>query len=200
MAPAPAPTGNRPSAFSSPQIPSLGRTALAHDLRLLAGKRPKVLLRPTLSTLRTRFPRCHDESVKRGRRNGRRRRMQEQEARSMASEDLVAAVGAATFGVGILFSVILVIAAGVRAEGTWPGGGRRSRCGIRQINGVGLPTGAALRAGEAGGRPSGTGRPAAATPDDHNAEILCPTFQCSVSRCNGPMGRPSADAGGHDGP
>jgi hypothetical protein len=118
----------------------------------------------------------------------------------MASADLVAAVGVATFGVGSLFSVIPVIAAGVRAGGTWPGGGGGSRCGIRQINGVGLRTGAALRVGEAGGRPSGTGRPAAATPDDHNAEILCTRFERSVSRCNDPMGRLSADAGGHDGP
>jgi hypothetical protein len=107
----------------------------------------------------------------------------------MASVDLVAAVGAANFGVGILFSVILVIAPAVPAEGTWPGGGGRSRCGIRQINGVGLRTGAALRAGEAGGRPSGTGRPAAATPDDHNAEIVCTKFECSVSRYNDPMGK-----------
>ena len=35
----------------------------------------------------------------------------------MASVDLVAAVGAANFGVGILFSVILVIAPAVPAEG-----------------------------------------------------------------------------------
>jgi len=74
----------------------------------------------------------------------------------MARVDLVAAGGAATLGVGILSSVILVT--------------------------------------------YGTGRPAAAPPDDHNPEILCTTFERSVSRCNDPMGRPSADAGGYDGP
>lgn len=74
----------------------------------------------------------------------------------MASVDLAAAAGAATFGVGILFSVILVT--------------------------------------------YGTGRPAAATSDDLNRGILCTTPERSVSRCNDPTGRPSADAGGYDGP
>jgi hypothetical protein len=73
----------------------------------------------------------------------------------MASVDLVAAVGAATLGVGILFSVILAT--------------------------------------------YGTGRPAAATSDDLNRGILYTTPERSVSRCNDPTGRPSADAGGCDG-
>jgi hypothetical protein len=74
----------------------------------------------------------------------------------MARVDLVAAGGAATLGVGILSSVILVT--------------------------------------------YGTGRPAAATSDDLNRGILFTTPERSVFRCNDPMGRPSADAGGYDGP
>ncbi len=96
----------------------------------------------------------------------------------MASVDLVAVVGAAMFGTGILFGVILVMAAGIRAEGqlAWQRGtatlredpSSRMARGIRHINGVGLRTetvlgtGVALGTGEAGGRPPGAGRAAPA--------------------------------------
>lgn len=107
----------------------------------------------------------------------------------MASMDLVAVVGMACFGVGIVFGAILVMAAGIRAEGqlAWRRGtatlrddpSSRMAMGIRRINGVGLRTdgalvtGGALRArarealgvtgplgaGDAEGRPTGAGRP-----------------------------------------
>jgi hypothetical protein len=77
----------------------------------------------------------------------------------MASVDLVAVVGAACFGVGIVFGAILVMAAGIRAEGqlAWPRGtatlrddpASRMAQGIRRINGVGLRTDGALVTGGA---------------------------------------------------
>jgi hypothetical protein len=86
----------------------------------------------------------------------------------MASVDLIAAVGAAFFGVGILVGAMLVIAAGIRAEGqlAWRRGtatlrddpASRMARGIRRINGVGLrswglqPAPAAPRTDAAGGR------------------------------------------------
>jgi hypothetical protein len=99
----------------------------------------------------------------------------------MASVDLVAVVGAACFGIGIVFGAILVMAAGIRAEGqlAWRRGtatlrddpSSRMAQGIRRINGVGLRTdavlatsgapgkGRTLGAGEAGG-PAPRGGPA----------------------------------------
>jgi hypothetical protein len=112
----------------------------------------------------------------------------------MASVDLVAVVGAACFGVGIVFGAILVMAAGIRAEGqlAWRRGtatlrddpASRMAMGIRRINGVGLRTDEALvasgalgararealgatgslGAGDAEGRPTGAGRPTPAEP------------------------------------
>jgi hypothetical protein len=98
----------------------------------------------------------------------------------MASVDLIAVVGAAFFGGGILVGAMLVIAAGIRAEGqlAWRRGtatlrddpASRMARGIRRINGVGLrswgplPAPVAPRMGEAGGRPTGAGRPTPAEP------------------------------------
>jgi hypothetical protein len=112
----------------------------------------------------------------------------------MASVDLVVVVGAACFGVGIVFGAILVMAAGIRAEGqlAWRRGtatlrddpASRMARGIRRINGVGLRTDGALvtggalgaraheawgatgplGAGDAEGRPTGAGRPTPAEP------------------------------------
>lgn len=66
----------------------------------------------------------------------------------MASVDLMAVVGAVFFGGGILVGVMLVIAAGIRAEGqlAWRRGtvtlrddpASRMARGIRRINGVGM--------------------------------------------------------------
>ena len=68
----------------------------------------------------------------------------------MASVDLIAVVGAAFFGGGVLVGAMLVIAAGIRAEGqlAWRRGtvtlrddpASRMARGIRRINGVGLRT------------------------------------------------------------
>jgi hypothetical protein len=107
----------------------------------------------------------------------------------MASVELVAVVGAACLGVGIVFGAILVMAVGIRAEGqlAWRRGtatlrddpASRMAQGIRRINGVGLRTdgvlvpggalGARARealgapvplgAGDAEGRPTGGGPP-----------------------------------------
>jgi len=81
----------------------------------------------------------------------------------MASVDLVAVVGAACFGVGIVFGAILVMAVGIRAEGqlAWRRGtatlrddpSSRMAMGIRRINGVGLRTdGALVTSGALGAR------------------------------------------------
>jgi hypothetical protein len=48
----------------------------------------------------------------------------------MAGVELVAVVGAACFGVGIVFGAILVMAAGSGPRDSWPGGGERPRCGM----------------------------------------------------------------------
>ncbi|HEY6500947.1 MAG TPA: hypothetical protein VIZ20_16060 [Streptosporangiaceae bacterium] len=66
----------------------------------------------------------------------------------MANVDLLTAVGVATFGGGIFFGIILVVAAGIRAEGhlAWRRGAvtlrddpaSRLAQGIRRINGVGI--------------------------------------------------------------
>jgi hypothetical protein len=76
----------------------------------------------------------------------------------MANMDLITAVGAAVFGGGIFFGIILVVAAGIRAEGqlAWRRGtvtlrddpASRLAQGIRRINGVGI------RVIDIGGRPS----------------------------------------------
>jgi hypothetical protein len=105
----------------------------------------------------------------------------------MASVNLLAVVGVACFGVGIVFGAILVMAVGIRAGGqlAWRRGtvtlrddpASRMAQGIRRINGVGLRTdgvlvtggalGARARealgatgplgAGDAEGRPTGGG-------------------------------------------
>jgi hypothetical protein len=70
----------------------------------------------------------------------------------MASMDLITVIGAATFGGGILFGIILVVvAAGIRAEGQlawrrgtvtlWDDPASRLAQGVRRVNGVGLRTG-----------------------------------------------------------
>jgi hypothetical protein len=110
----------------------------------------------------------------------------------MASVDLVTVVGAACFGVGIVFGAILVMAAGIRAEGqlAWRRGtatlrddpSSRMAMGIRRINGLrtdgalvasgalgarareALGATGSLGAGDAEGRPTGAGRPTPAEP------------------------------------
>ena len=73
------------------------------------------------------------------------------------------AVGTAIFGGGILVGVMVVIAAGIRAEGqlAWRRG--RSRCGMTRRAGwraaCGGSTGLGCGTGEAGGRPTGAGPP-----------------------------------------
>jgi hypothetical protein len=84
--------------------------------------------------------------------------------------DLVAAIGAAIFGGGILFGIILVVAAGIRAEGQlawrrgtvtlWDHPAGRMAQGVRRINGVGL------RTGELEARPTGAGRAEQVTAKD----------------------------------
>ena len=86
----------------------------------------------------------------------------------MAQMDLITAVGVATFGGGIFFGIILVVAAGIRTEGqlAWRRGmvtlrddpASRLAGGIRRLNGVGI------RVMDIDGRPSGAGRPEPAEP------------------------------------
>jgi hypothetical protein len=76
----------------------------------------------------------------------------------MANMDLMTAIGVATFGGGIFFGIILVVAAGIRTEGqlAWRRGGvtlrddpaSRLAQGIRRVNGVGI------RVMDIDGRPS----------------------------------------------
>jgi hypothetical protein len=86
----------------------------------------------------------------------------------MANMDLMTVVGVATFGGGIFFGIILVIAAGIRTEGqlAWRRGAvtlrddpaSRLAQGIRRINGVGI------RVPLTDSRPTGVGRPERAEP------------------------------------
>ena len=86
----------------------------------------------------------------------------------MANVDLMTLIGAATFGGGIFFGIILVVAAGIRTEGhaAWRRGtvtlrddpASRLAQGIRRINGVGI------RERGIDGRPSGASRPQPAEP------------------------------------
>jgi hypothetical protein len=88
----------------------------------------------------------------------------------MASLDLITVIGAATFGGGILFGIILVVAAGIRAEGQlawrrgtatlWDDPASRLAQGVRRINGVGL------RTGELEARPTGAARTEQVTAED----------------------------------
>jgi hypothetical protein len=88
----------------------------------------------------------------------------------VASVDLVAVVGATFFGAGILVGAMLVIAAGIRAEGqlAWRRGSvtlrddpaSRMARGIRRINGVGLRTMVISREGAAQVPPAARGNPA----------------------------------------
>ncbi len=94
----------------------------------------------------------------------------------MANMDLMTAVGVATFGGGIFFGIILVVAAGIRTEGqlAWRRGVVTLRDdpasllaqGIRRINGVGVRVPghrrSALRGEPAGAGRAGRGRRVAA--------------------------------------
>ncbi len=85
----------------------------------------------------------------------------------MANMDLMTVVGVATFGGGIFFGIILVVAAGIRTEGqlAWRRGvvtlrddpASRLAQGIRRINGVGV------RVLDIDGRPTGARRPSGAS-------------------------------------
>src|ERR1700742_2053435 len=88
--------------------------------------------------------------------------------RNMAQMDLITVVGVATFGGGIFFGIILVIAAGIRTEGQLAWRRRavtlrddpasRLAGGRRRLNGVGI------RVPLTDGRPAGAGRPERAGP------------------------------------
>jgi hypothetical protein len=86
----------------------------------------------------------------------------------MTNMDLLTAVAVATFGGGIFFGIILVVAAGIRTQGqlAWRRGtvtlrddpASRLAHGIRRINGVGV------RVWDIDGRPSRATRPEPAEP------------------------------------